>query len=187
MENRFNTYINGLDVDFWRRLCVERGEPRHYAKGEAFAVVGSVAPYVGYIERGTLKYLCYSTDGTEHVVGLEYTGEFVADFPFSLRGRPARVSIIADSPRDIHCVPVKTIVSLMESDPRVEELVLRSTEVLFNTVYERYFDNISKTPLERYTYLIDNNPEIFNLFSLKDIASYLNITPTHLSRLRRKA
>lgn len=84
-------------------------------------------------------------------------------------------------------MPVKTIVSLMESDPRVEELVLRSTEVLFNTVYERYFDNISKTPLERYTYLIDNNPEIFNLFSLKDIASYLNITPTHLSRLRRKA
>ena len=42
-----------------------------------------------------------------------------------------------------------------------------------------------KTPQERYDDLINRHPDLFDLFSLKDIASFLNITPTHLSRLRK--
>lgn len=34
--------------------------------------------------------------------------------------------------------------------------------------------------------LVSRYPDIFNMFSLKDIASYLNITPTYLSRIRKK-
>ena len=44
----------------------------------------------------------------------------------------------------------------------------------------------SKSPQLRYNELICRDPNLFELFSLKDIASLLNITPTHLSRLRKK-
>ncbi|MDE6127050.1 MAG: Crp/Fnr family transcriptional regulator [Muribaculaceae bacterium] len=182
----FNSYLENLDTDAWRRLCVGRGELLRFGKGECFAAVGEVARYVGYVRSGTLKYVAYSDDGTPHVVGLEFAGEFVADFPFSLRGRPATVAIIADSPCEIHCVPVRTVVELMEADPAVNDLVMRSTEALFGTVYERYMNLYRQTPRQRYNHLLNTHPDLFNLFSLKDIASYLDITPTHLSRLRRK-
>lgn len=47
-------------------------------------------------------------------------------------------------------------------------------------------DLYAKTPKERYDELIIRDPNLFELFSLKDIASLLNITSTHLSRLRKK-
>lgn len=80
---------------------------RHYERGEEFAKVGEVARQIGYIKSGTLKYVAFSSDGTEHVIGLEFDEEFVSDFPFSLSGVKARVSIIAVTPCDIYCFPVQ--------------------------------------------------------------------------------
>ena len=82
MSRRFNTYIDIPEVDFWRTFCMEQGVLRHFEKGEDFVTVGEVCRYVGFIKSGTLKYLAFSSDGCEHVVGMEFAGEFVADFPF---------------------------------------------------------------------------------------------------------
>ena len=59
------------------------------------------------------------------------------------------------------------------------------TESIFAMVYKRYVDLYALTPQQRYNNLICRHPDLFNSFSLKDIASFLKITPTHLSRLRR--
>ena len=81
---KFNTYINHIEPEFWRELCVREGELRHFEKGEAFVLVGCVARYIGYIQSGTMKYVAYSAKGVEHVVGMQSDGEFIADFQRSL-------------------------------------------------------------------------------------------------------
>ena len=185
MKENFNTYIDYIDPDFWRELCVKEGKLRHYERGEEFAKVGEVARYIGYIKSGTLKYVAFSVYGTEHVVGMEFVGEFVSDFPFSLSGIEARVSIVAVTPCDIYCFPVQEMVKRMREDANVKDIVMRSSEAVFSTVYDRYMALYCKTPQQRYDELVSRHPELFTLFSLKDIASFLNITPTHLSRLRK--
>lgn len=75
---------------------------------------------------------------------------------------------------------------MMRSDSIVKEVVENTTRELFNTVYDRLIDLYAKTIQQRYDELINRDPNLFELFSLKDIASLLNITPTHLSRLRKK-
>ena len=184
MKENFNTYIDHIEPDFWRELCVKEGTLRHYKRGEEFAKVGHVARYVGYVKRGTMKYISFSADGTEHVVGLEFAGEFVSDFPFSLSGVEARVSIVAVSPCDIYCFPVSELAKRMKEDTKVRVIVMRSSEAVFSTVYDRYMALYSKSPQQRYEELASRHPDLFTIFSLKDIASFLNITPTHLSRLR---
>ena len=72
----------------------------------------------------------------------------------------------------------------MREDSSVKDIVMRSSEAVFSTVYDRYVDLYVKTPQQRYDELVSRHPNLFTLFSLKDIASFLNITPTHLSRLR---
>ena len=67
----------------------------------------------------------------------------------------------------------------------VKDIVMRSAEAIFSTVYDRYMDLYCKSPQQRYEELVSRHPDLFALFSLKDIASFLNITPTHLSRLRK--
>lgn len=67
----------------------------------------------------------------------------------------------------------------------MREIVAASTEAVFDMVYDRYKALYNRTPLERYNDLVSRHPDIFSLFPLRDIASFLKITPTHLSRLRK--
>ncbi len=185
MTANFNSYMDSPGVAYWRALCEREGVLRHYDKGTDFFTVGNVAQYLGFIQSGTLKYVAYGQDGSEHVLGLEFAGEFVADFPFSFRGIPARTSVVATTPCDILCVSTRAVSEMMKSDNGLREVVMISTEAVFSTVYDRYAALYSQTSQERYNDLISRHPDLFNLFSLKDIASFLKITPTHLSRLRK--
>lgn len=184
--SKFNSYIEHPEIERWRELCINDGELCQYNKGEEFVSIGRVARYIGYVKSGTLKYIAYDDCGMEHVVGLEFAGEFVADFPFSLREEPSRVSIVADSPCEIYRYSVRSIADRIKTDVKLSDLVALSTELLFSQTYSRYILLYCKTPEQRYQMLVSRHPDIFNMFSLKDIASYLNITPTYLSRIRKK-
>ncbi len=186
MKNNFNTYIEHIDLNAWREICISRGTLRHFAKGDEFVSIGEMGRYVGYIQTGTLKYVAISSDGTEHVMGLVFGEGLVADWPFCLYGKEAKLAIVAVSDCDIYCIPVKVIKALMDSDSHFKAIVMHSTEEVYTTVYDRYVDLYVKTPQQRYDELVNRHPDLFDLFSLKDIASFLNITPTHLSRLRKK-
>lgn len=185
MGENFNTYITGIDAEFWKELITQEGELRRYARGEEFVSIGHPAPYFGYVKSGTLKYVVWASDGTERVIGLEFAGEFVADFPFSLYGAKSRTSIVAVSECEIYCLPAVRAKKMMDADPQVKDIVMRSTEAIFSTVYDRYVALYTLTPQERYADIVSRHPDLFTLFPLKDIASFLNITPTHLSRLRK--
>lgn len=185
VESGFNTYYDRIDRTFWRDLCVGEGELRRYDRGEPFVVQGHVARYIGYVMSGTLKYVAYADDGTECVVGLEFAGGFVADFPFSFYGQRSRVSIVAVTPCELYCVSTAELSRRLRTDEEFRRVVDETNVALFDTTYSRYIDLHTKTARERYDELIDRCKGIFNLFSLKDIASFLNVTPTHLSRLRK--
>ncbi len=73
----------------------------------------------------------------------------------------------------------------IKTDPLLKDMVMISTEAVFSTVYDRFKDLHVKSAQQRYNDLISKHPDIFSLFPLKDIASFLNITQTHLSRLRK--
>lgn len=185
MSSNFNTYYENIDHDFWRKLCVEQGVLRSYDKGDYFIERGQVGRYIGFVKSGTLKYVAYGADGSESVVGLEFAGEFVADFPFSLYGKKSRVSIIAVTPSEIYCISAREVGIRMKSDDELYRVVAETNVALFDTTYNRYINLHVKSAQERYNELIEKYEDIFLYFSLKDIASFLNITPTHLSRLRK--
>jgi CRP-like cAMP-binding protein len=184
MTKNFNTYIEHIDVDAWREFCVSKGILRHFAKGEEFVSIGKVGRYIGFIQSGTLKYVARSADGTEHVMGLVFGNGFVGDWRHFSQNQKATVAIVATSDCDIYCITSNELKVMVESDPYFKDMVMHSTEAVYGTIYDRYVDLYVKTPQQRYDELLNRHPDLFELFSLKDIASFLKITPTHLSRLR---
>lgn len=185
MIKEFNTYLEGIDSEFWSRLCREEGELRKYKKGEEFITIRKVAKYLGLIKSGSLKYIAYTSDFDERVVGLETVNGFAASWPFFLRGLPSIVTIVANSDCEIYCLSAAKINELANSNLDIERQIAQANEQLFYTAYERLISLYIQSSKERYESLLDNCPKIFEIFSLKDIASYLNITPQHLSRLRK--
>lgn len=51
---------------------------------------------------------------------------------------------------------------------------------------ERHLDYILLTPEERYLKLINTQPELFQRVKLKEVASYIGISPVSLSRIRAR-
>lgn len=181
----FNTYLENVDSEFWSRMIREHGVLRKYNKGEKFIKIGTVARHIGLIKSGSVKYVAYNSRWDEKIVGLETVGGYAASWPFCLHGIPSHVSIIANSELEIYTLPVSKINELAAEDLAVERQIAHSVVQVFYTAYERLVGFYTETPKERYDSLLKKCPKIFDIFDLKDIASFLNVTPQHLSRLRK--
>ena len=186
MIKEFNTYLEEIDSEFWSHLCREKGELRTYKKGEEFITINSVAKHIGLIKSGSVKYTAYNDNMDEKIVGLETEGGFAASWPFCLHGIPSLVSIIANSDLQIYSLSATKIIEMAQYDLEVERQIAQSTEHVFYTAYERLISLYTQSPKERYDILLEKCPKVFEIFDLKDIASFLNITQQHLCRLRKK-
>lgn len=183
--DQLNTYLSEVG-SYWRDLCVSEGVLRHYAPGDYFIEAGRTGRYFGYVKSGTLKYIAPDAEGNEHVINFEFPGGYASNFPDSIYGIPSKVSIKANSACEIYCIPTAVLRSRLATDKDLQFIVTTTSEKLFRQVYDRLIDSYTVTPKQRYEQLVSRCPDLFELFQLKDIASFLRITPVHLSRLRKE-
>lgn len=74
-------------------------------------------------------------------------------------------------------------------DQNIETMELRSliAEHMTSQFHLHYQNLYCATPLERYELLLQRCPCIVQDIAMQDIASYLNITPAYLGKLRKKS
>lgn len=186
MEN-FNTFTVRTDTAFYRDLCLTHGQLKHFKRNELIAREGEVSAFIGYMRQGIMKYTC--TNHAEHKVynvGFSFTGELVADYPTCLYSRPSQLNMQAITACDIYVCPATFFKEQFELQEQGQRIARIAAEELFFQSYARYLDMFRLTPEERYLQLLRRCPEILQLLSLKEIASYLKITPVHMSRIRAR-
>ena len=183
----FNTYKEGLDLEFLRRYCMEHGEERTLLRGETLEEAGEPAQWVAYVERGCFKYMVHNDEeGKDYCTGFAFEGEFVADFPYCLDGDLSEVSIEAGMPCRVRVISGEELQRLFDSSPEMAQKNVQLLKNLFKMVYARNLDHYRFTARTRYRRLIDRCPQVVQLLSLRDIASFLNITPIYLSKIRKE-
>jgi len=85
-NKQFNTYKEGLDLEFLREYCMEWGETLEEA--------GKSAQWVAFVERGCFKYVVHNDEnGKDYCTGFAFESKFVSDFPYCLDGDVSEVSI----------------------------------------------------------------------------------------------
>ncbi|MBR1378595.1 MAG: Crp/Fnr family transcriptional regulator [Bacteroidaceae bacterium] len=105
MNKHFNSYKEGLDLEFLREYCMEHGERRTFLRGETLEEAGEPAQWVVFVERGCFKYMVHNDEeGKEYCTGFAFEGEFVADFPYCLDGDAAPTSLVAVVPSAVYVV-----------------------------------------------------------------------------------
>lgn len=183
----FNQFIPHIDTTFLKDLCLQKGTPTLFAKKDFFLREGEVSASIGFVETGIFKYTTVNrSEGREYNVGIVFPGEFIADYPSCLYGIPSETNIQALTASRVHLCPANELNLLYESDMKYQRTGRITIEQLFLDVYARYLDMFRLTPEERYRKLLDRCPDVLQLLPVKEIASYLHITPIHLSRIRRK-
>ncbi len=162
-------------TDFFR----EQGCACHYQKDDIFIQQGTVARYAALVVSGYFKLTTTNTAGDEAVANFAFPGELITDFHCSLYGEQSEMSIIAGTDSEILKVPLKDFIAVLSPN------LLNEYKSLFKMVLLRHLNIYRKSPAQRYIELCNLYPDIIKVVALKDIASYLLITPNHLSRIRR--
>lgn len=178
---RFNAFEKEIDFSFWREICHSHGKTLGYRRGEYFVHEGEVMRSVGWIVSGGFKHSLTDSVGCAKSVGFVFEGSILANYISVMMGAPMPTDIIALKDSEVLVVPASMIRDRLLYDPT---LSIRFAQALFAQAYSIILDGYRLTPEQRYHNLAGRFPRIFDLVSLGEIASYLNISRRQLHRFR---
>lgn len=181
MSAQFNAFEEAIDFSFWRDLCEKHGTLRHFKRGEYFARTGEVLKKAGWIVSGGFKHSLIDNDGNAKTVGLVFEGSVLANYISSMHGKKMPTDIIALEDSDVLVIPSTLIRERLMFDPT---LYIKFMDALFEQAYELVLNNYRSTPEQRYRQLLARYPRLFDLVTLGEIATYLNISRRQLHRIR---
>ena len=183
--NDFNTYLNNLDYSHIKDLCVEKGKLRTYHKKDFFIRQNETERFAGWVKEGTFQYTYIDEKGEEHIVGYAFTDEFVCDYSSFRKGGLSLVNIQALTNCSVYEISRHDIIEYWETNMETLRFGRHVAENLFEMIYERLLDSYC-SPEMRYEKLMERCPDLKEAIPLKNIASFLGVTPETVSRIRRK-
>ena len=184
MEQRFSN--NSLDLETLREFCRREGEVVTYRKGDQLEREGDPSRWFAFVESGCFKYVTHGiSDEKAHITWFSFEGEFVVDYPTFLYGRPSQTTIVAMMPSRVLRVTGEQMKQYFSQSIKTMELRAVIAEHILFQFRSRYLDLHCTTARERYDLLMQRCPGIVKLLDLQDIASFLNVHPNTISKIRR--
>ena len=183
MEQKFNN--KRLDLQILREFCEREGEEIAYRKGDQLEREGDPARWFAFVTEGCFKYVTHGlSDDREHITWFSFEGEFVADYPTFLYARPAQTTIVAMMPSHVLRVTGQQLEQFFDQSKETMKLRAIIAEHLLEQFRSRYLDLHCTTARERYDLLMQRCPGIVDHLDLQDIASFLNVHPNTISKIR---
>ena len=187
MEQKYNSSTLNAELMRLKEFCKQEGEVVTYLKDEKFECEETSAQWFAYVERGCFKYVTRGiSDNKKHITWFSFEGEFVADYPRFLYGHSAQSTIQAMMPSRVYRLSGKRLRQFFSQSIESMEMRAIIAEHILCQFHERYLDLHCATPRERYDMLMQRCPGIANVLPQYAIASFLNITPQMLSRIRKE-
>lgn len=174
------TALSDASRNAWQSLLREES----YRKGDSFVELGEVPKKVGFVTKGLFSQNYIAESGDTTIKYFFPEGRFAASVGAMLSGKPSAFSIVALEDTNV----------LSYNFAEFKKLTERHLDVA--SFYIRYMERhwiIEKEPLEisfrydtavqRYNDFLKTYPGLTTRLKKHQIAAYLGITPTQLSRL----
>ena len=152
-------------------------------KGDKLMKEGDVCKYMYYVERGMVRQFYYknSRDVTEH---FSYEGRIVICIESFLKQQPSRLIVEALENSWLYGIPYDVLTQLIENDKEIERLYRKILEHALISSQEHADSQRFENASERYMRLLKTKPEIVLRAPMVHVASFLQMTPETLSRVR---
>jgi CRP-like cAMP-binding protein len=153
-------------------------------KNELLVAEGTVENRIHYIVEGVTRSF-FIRGGKDISFEFYFPGMFISSYASFLDRTPSAHSIEAFTSLTVLSIQHADMMQLYEKSKNFEHFGRIFTEELFKKTSERNRDLLSLTATERYMKLLEVHTHYVQAIPLKYLASYLNITPESLSRIRK--
>jgi CRP-like cAMP-binding protein len=157
-----------------------------FPKGKFLLEENKVNRRTYFLETGYIRSFTFDKDGQEVTTNIYAAPCFVNDFLSFFKQEPAKQNFQALTDCNGWTMNFETEEKYFHRLPEFREFGRLLVLHHFDLLQERMFEMIKVSAENRYLKLLSKHPDIFQNVSLKIIASYLGITDTSLSRIRKE-
>jgi CRP-like cAMP-binding protein len=140
------------------------------------------------VEKGCLR-VWFNNHGKDLTYRFVLENQYVSSAESFRKGTPSLFSIETIEPSILHWIYKRDLDKILDELHEIPSF----RKDYINALFERQLDYMHKflsfirdSPAERYQHLLEENPQIIQRIPQHYIASYLGISPVHLSRIRNK-
>lgn len=157
--------------------------PQKFEKGDVVMKEGAICPAMYYVQTGMVRQYYYKNarDVTEH---FSYEGRIVICIESFLKQEPSRLIVECLEDSELYAIPYDELTHLAATEPEIELLFRKIMEHALISSQEHADSQRFENASERYLRLFRNKPEIVLRAPLQYVASFLQMTPETLSRVR---
>lgn len=182
----FNEYINKTDFSPIIDFIHQEGELVRYAKNDYFIRINDNRWLVGLIKSGIFRYTMSDESGSEFTVNFAFTNDIITSIVSCIRQSPSQVNVQAAMDSEIHIIQYEKFAEFFDRNMNNQRLGRLLFEELYIRKTERLVSFYAETAEQRYIKLMKQYPDLKEVVFLKEIASYLSVTPETVSHIRRK-
>ncbi len=181
---KYIEYIGGTLPDTDWQLYKDHLKVTSAKKGDIILALNKPCKTIWHLAKGAVRKL-----EIDH--GIEKTTHFyIAPKVFTvlhsaLTGAPSDLSIVCEEDCEFLELDIKLLQELYEKSIYIERIGRRMAEEEFIEEFSMRRMFLKLDALQRYEYMEKEHPEILRRFQLKDVATFLGVTPETLSRLRK--
>jgi CRP-like cAMP-binding protein len=146
---------------------------------------GEPCTYISYVHSGSLRAFYLDKNGKEATVMFAVADWWVTDMYCYLKSIPAMMYIEALEDSCLIQLSKKHFEKLLIDVPKFERFFRILMQNAYTREQLRVIENLSLGAEERYYSFLRKYPHIAETIKQKQIASYLGITPEHLSAIKR--
>lgn len=167
-------------LDFLKQTSV-----KEYKRQQIVSPPDVIPNEIYFINRGMLRVTITDRSGTEHTIHFALENQFIADYSSFMLQQPSYYTLQALEASELLVLPRTAIEWGYRNLAEGQKLGRLIAEFYFIYQDNRIKNLYSRTPKERYDGITEIFPNIHNRVPQHMIASYLGITPVHLSRLKK--
>ncbi|MCI9846891.1 Crp/Fnr family transcriptional regulator [Flavobacterium pectinovorum] len=158
---------------------------RKLKKGDFLLMENEVCNEIVFIEKGILRSFFFNHKGDEITNCFAFENEFMASFASFITKEIAEENIQALTDTEVQVLSRESLEKLYQSGYNWQETGRKLTEIEFVNLNKRMISFQKLSGAQRYEELFQNHQKYLQLIPLQYLASYLGITPRHLSRIRK--
>lgn len=159
---------------------------KELSKGEFLLKAGRISDEYMFLASGLMRAFAIDTEGNEVTTAFYSANGVVFEVSSFFNRKPASESIQALTACSGCCINYNELNNLFHTMPEFRDFGRSILVKGFSTLKDRMLSTITETAELRYEKLLVSAPEILQHAPLKYIASYLGVTDSSLSRIRKE-
>ncbi len=181
--------LNAIEWTLFKNKLI----PKRYKKGETIHYAGDICDNLLFIGHGLVRLYIIDENGKDHTWNICFNDKnaqmlnlFVVDYDSFVNQTASQISFEVLEDCELLSLGYDEMQQMYRQLKKSERFGRLMAELAYSYMHNLVIDRLTKSAQERYEMLMRQTPALMDKVPQYHIASYLGITPQHLSRLKNE-